>query len=86
MTSKKSFRMLSTAQNRCGVFSGIGAILTGRHKTAILCRRLYEGLLILRFSGGVCLHVIQCIILLITHKITRYPCIFVHTADHILRG
>ena len=45
-----------------------------------------RGIIKLRWSGGVCLHVMQCIILLITHKITRYPCSFVHTADHILRG
>ena len=85
--------MLSTAQNRCGVFSGIGAILTGRHKTAILCNRLYEEENTLQISakavvrrGGACFDVIQCIILSITRKITRYPCSFVHTADHILRG
>jgi hypothetical protein len=34
--------MLSTAQNRCGVFVAIGTILTGRKKTAIVCSRLYE--------------------------------------------
>ena len=81
--------MLSTAQDRCGVFSGIGAILTGRHKTAILYHRLYEGLLILRFSGGVWLHVIQCIILLIRIRnsyITKYPRKFVDTAHPLLRS
>ena len=36
--------MLSTAQNRCGVFAGIGAILTDRVKTAFVCSRLYEGI------------------------------------------
>ena len=30
--------------------------------------------------GGACLHVIQCIILLITHSITKYPGQFVHMA------
>ena len=78
--------MLSTAQNTCGVFSDIGTILTGRHKTAILCSQLYDEINTLRFSGGAGLHVIQYIVLLITHKITQYPCNFVHTADHILRG
>jgi hypothetical protein len=58
--------MLSMAQNRCGVFAGIGTMLTGRHNTAIVCNRLDEEASKLRFSGGACVHVIQCIILLIT--------------------
>ena len=36
VTSRKSFGMLSTAQNRCGVFAGIGATLTGRVKSAFV--------------------------------------------------
>ena len=44
VTSRKSFGMLSTAQNKCGVFAGIGAILTDRVTTAFVCSRLYEGI------------------------------------------
>ena len=36
VTSRKCFGMLSTAQNRCGVFAGIVATLTGRVKTAFV--------------------------------------------------
>ena len=58
VTPRKSFCMLWTAKNKCGVFAGIGAILTGRKKTAILCSRMYEEVTKLRLSGGVYLHVI----------------------------
>ena len=54
----------------CGVFAGIGAILTGRKKMAIVCSRLYEDVTKLRFCGGVSLHVF---ILLITHKVNKIP-------------
>jgi hypothetical protein len=36
VASRKCFGMLPTSQNRCGVFAGIGAILTRRQKTAIV--------------------------------------------------
>ena len=36
VTSRKCFGMLSTAQNRCGVFAGIVATLTGRVKRAFV--------------------------------------------------
>jgi hypothetical protein len=42
MISRKSFCMLRTAQNKCGVFACIGAIFTGGKKMAIVCSRLYE--------------------------------------------
>ena len=77
VTSGKCFVMLSTAYNRCGVFAGIGSILTGGDKMAIAWQPADEDVLKLRFSvdypivlgvrrGGACLHVIQCIILLMT--------------------
>ena len=43
VTSRKCFVMLSTAQNRCGVFAGIGTMLTGRHKTAIVLQPAVRG-------------------------------------------
>ena len=43
VTSRKCFAMLSTAQNRCGVFAGIGTMLTGRHKTAIVLQPAVRG-------------------------------------------
>ena len=43
VTSRKCFGMLSTAQNRCGVFAGIGTMLTGRHKTAIVLQPAVRG-------------------------------------------
>ena len=36
VASRKCFGMLPTSQNRCGVFAGIGAILTRSQKTAIV--------------------------------------------------
>jgi hypothetical protein len=42
-TSRKCFVMLSTAQNKCGVFAGIGTMLTGRHKTAIVLQPAVRG-------------------------------------------
>ena len=51
--------MLSTAQNRCGVFAGIVAILTWRVKIAFGLSRLYEEENKLCSSGGACLHVIR---------------------------
>jgi hypothetical protein len=68
VTSRNSFGMLSTAQNKCGVFAGIKTMLTGCQKPAIVCSRQYEEINKLRFSGGVCMHVIQCIVLLITFQ------------------
>jgi hypothetical protein len=52
VTSRKCFVMLSTAQNRCGVFAGIGTMLTGRHKTAIVLHPAGRGRYKTRFSGG----------------------------------
>ena len=43
VTSRKCFVMLSTAYNRCGVFAGIGTMLTGRHKTAIVLQPAVRG-------------------------------------------
>ena len=43
VTSRKCFAMLSTAHNRCGVFAGIGTMLTGRHKTAIVLQPAVRG-------------------------------------------
>ena len=43
VTSGKCFVMLSTAYNRCGVFAGIGTMLTGRHKTAIVLQPAVRG-------------------------------------------
>ena len=37
-----TFCMLWTAQNRCGVFAGIGSILTGGDKMAIAWQPAYE--------------------------------------------
>ena len=94
VTSGKCFVMLSTAYNRCGVFAGIGSILTGGDKMAIAWQPADEDVLKLRFSadypivlgvrrGGACLHVIQCIILLITYSITKYPGKFGHICTRV---
>ena len=78
VTSRKSFCMMWTAQNRCGVFAGIGAMLTGRVKTTFRLSRLYEEENKLRFSGGACLHVIRSntmyyvLILLFNYKIPSH--------------
>jgi len=86
--------MLWTAQNRCGVFAGIGSIPMGGDKMAIAWRPADEDVLKLRFPadypivlgvrrGGACLHVIQCIILLITYSITKYPGKFGHICTRV---
>ena len=78
VTSRKCFGMLSTAQNRRGVFAGIGAILTWRVKIAFGLSRLYEEDNKLCSPGGACLHVIRSntmyylLILLFNYKIPSY--------------
>ena len=42
VTFRTTFCMLWTAQNRCGVFAGIGSILTGGDKMAIAWQPAYE--------------------------------------------
>ena len=94
VTFRTTFCMLWTAQNRCGVFAGIGSIPTGGDKMAIAWRPADEDVLKLRFSadypivlgvrrGGACLHVIQCIFLLITYSITKYPGKFGHICTRV---
>ena len=72
----------------------IGSILTGGDKMAIAWRPADEDVLKLRFSadylivlgvrrGGACLHVIQCIILLITYSITKYTSNFGHICTRV---
>ena len=67
---------------------------TGGDKMAIAWQPADEDVLKLRFSadypivlgvrrGGVCLHVIQCIILLVTYSITKYPGEFGHICTRV---